>query len=129
MAPVYQEVTLNWEGKEYTIQPSFRMVQEIESGTISISGVIRKMVLGEPQMSQIAAIVCHMLKSGGVKNLTAEMVYARAAQWKQGEYELIQIAIVMAFIPLEPESDSGNSGGPVDGAETKAETGAETSPT
>lgn len=121
MAPIYQEVVLSWKGKDYTIHPDFRMVQDIEALGISISGVIGGMSRGEPQISQVSTIVSFMLNSGGAKNCTPKLVYDWAASFKRIDYEKIQIAIIMGFIPMEPEPYSGNSGGPVDGAETKAE--------
>ena len=88
MAPIYQEIQLKWEGEEYTIQPSFRMVQEIEAGRISISGVIRKMALGEPQMSQVSEIIAFMLKSGVGEKLPTQLGFiSRSVPKREGDSE------------------------------------------
>ena len=116
MAPIYEEIHLVWKGDEYTIQPSFRMVQRIESGGISIFDVCERVKRGEPQMSLVAQIISHMLHSGGAKRATPERVYEHLSTIEDAkEWEQIWWALVKAFIPQEP--DQGNSGGPVDGAE------------
>lgn len=121
MAPIYQEIVLAWEGEEYTIHPDFDMVQRIESRGISIVGVCDRWQRGDPPQSQIARILSHMLQSGGAKTASPQRVYAHLAAHADGEEWLrIYTAIILAFIPQEP--DSGKSGGPGDGADTKAET-------
>ncbi len=124
MAAVYEEIHLVWKGEEYTIQPSFRMVQRIEGGGISIFDVCERVKRGEPQMSLVARIISHMLHSGGAKSATPERVYEHLATIEDAkEWEQIWWALVKAFIPQEP--NSGKSGGPGDGAETKTETSTE----
>ncbi len=116
MAAIYEEIVLAWEGEEYTVQPDYRMVQRIESRGISIMGVMDKWQRGEPQASQISGILAHMLQSGGAKKATPARVYAHLAAHADGEEWLrIYTAILLAFVPREP--DSGNSVGPADGAE------------
>ena len=125
MAAVYEEIVLAWKGEEYTVQPSFRMAQRIEAGGISIAGVTYRISEGQPPTTQIATILAHMLTSGGAKGATPVRVYEHlAAHADTEEWMRIHTAISMAFIPREP--DQGNSGGPADGAETKAETSTET---
>lgn len=119
MAAIYEEIVLAWDGEDYTIQPDFRMVQRIEARGISILGVCHRIERGDPPTSQVAEIIAHMLKSGGAKRATPERVYEHlAARADAEEWSRICTAIIMGFIPQEP--DSGNSGGPGDGADTKA---------
>ncbi len=127
MAPIYKEIVLAWKGKDYTVQPSFRMVQLIESSGISILGIVTGFQSGQPLASQMGAIIAHMLRSGGLKGVTADEVYAYIAKSTPEEYRAITTAITMAFLPDEPES--GNLEGPGDGAETKTEPVPKTSST
>ena len=121
MAAIYEEIVLAWKGEEYTVHPDFRMVQLIEKSGISIIGVCHRIQRGEPPTSQVAEILAHMLQSGGAKRATPELVYEHlAARADAEEWSRIYTAILVAFIPQEP--DPGNSGGPADGADTKAET-------
>ncbi len=124
MAPIYAEIVLSWEGKEYTVQPSYEMVQRIESGprAISILGVCHRMWRGEPPVSLIAVIISHMLQSGGANGATPKMVYghlmrlAMSADGGDEEWGRVAAAISTAFVPQE--QSSGNSEGPVgDGAD------------
>jgi len=115
MSSIYEEVVLAWDGKEYTIQPNYRMVQRIEARGISIWGVCQRLQRGDPQMSQVAEIISHMLQSGGAKRATPERVYAHLlthADAKEGER--IAVALMMAFIPVD--RPSGNSVAPGEGA-------------
>ena len=48
MAAVYEEIVLAWKGEQYTVKPSFRMVQRIEAGGISIAGVTHWISEGQP---------------------------------------------------------------------------------
>lgn len=125
MAPIYEEIILSWEGKEYTVQPSYEMVQRIESGprAISILGVCHRMWRGEPPVSLVAVIISHMLQSGGAKGATPAMVYGhlmRLAMSDGGgdeEWNRVAAAISTAFVPQE--QSSGNSEGLVgDGADS-----------
>ena len=127
MAPIYAEVVLSWEGKEYTVQPSYAMVQRIESGprAISILGVCHRMWRGEPPVSLVAVVISHMLQSGGAKGATPRLVYAHlmklamSADGGDEEWSRVAAAISTAFVPQE--QSSGNSEGPVgDGAEQLA---------
>ena len=125
MAAIYEEITLAWDGQEYTVQPDYRMVQRIERRGISIIGVCNRIQTGDPPTSQVAEIIAHMLTSGGAKGATPERVYAHlAAKADADEWSAICTAIIMGFIPQE--TDPGNSGGPANGADVKADAKAET---
>lgn len=119
MSAIYEKVTLKWKGKEYEVQPSFNMVQAIESTGISIIGVSNKMARGEPPLSQVSIILAHMLRSGGARTVSPEEVYEHLFFVKPDELEHISNAIVTAFTPtrlkVSKEPDSGNSTTPKDG--------------
>lgn len=119
MAAIYVEIVLAWDGEEYTIQPSFNMVQRIEAAGISIMGVINGIHTGQPIASKMGTIIAHMLHSGGARGVTAEQVYAYLASCSPQEWLKITTAITTAFLPQEPESGKSEALG--DGGETKAE--------
>lgn len=124
MAPIYRKIVLAWKGKEYTVDPSFEMVQQIESSGISIMGVVRGIYEGQPLASKMGAIIAHMLHSGGAKGVTPKEVYGYLANCSPEEWQRITTSITVAFLPQEPES--GNAEALGDGGETEAEPEPET---
>lgn len=122
MAPIYNEIVLAWDGKEVTVQPSYRMVQRIEASGISIVGVLESIRRGEPRLSQVGEIVSHMLQSGGAKSATPERVWAHlAAHMTDEEWIRIVEALSIAFIPQEkPPGNSDGREGAADSNNPKA---------
>ncbi len=116
MAQIYDQITLSWEGKDVIVQPTFRMVQRIESRGISIYGVYQSIANGEPRVTQVAEIISELLVSGGAKSATPEKVYQRIVYSPDEEWARISHAIGAVFMPRDPRS--GNSEGLGDGAET-----------
>lgn len=116
MAPIYREIVLSWRGEEVTAQPSYRMVQQIEASGISIVGVIESIRRGEPRLSQVGEILSQLLRSGGAKTATPELVWAHlAAHMTDEEWIRIVEALSVAFIPQE--KPPGNSEAPGGGGE------------
>lgn len=115
MASIYEEVTLSWEDKEYTVQPTFRMVQRIEGRGISIFGVYNSITQGEPRVTQVAEIISALLTSGGAKTATPEKVYKRIVHSDEDEWARIANAILAVFMPRDTRS--GNSAVPEEGNE------------
>lgn len=105
MSSIYEQITLSWDGKDVVVQPTFRMVQRIESGGISIFGVYQSLVKGEPRVTQVAEIISVLLMSGGVQ-VTAEKVFQRIVHSDEIEWARIAHAILAVFMPTE--SRSGN---------------------
>lgn len=116
MAPIYEEITLSWEGKDVVVRPTFKMVQRIEAGGISIFGVYQSITRGEPRVTQIAEVISALLISGGAKSAIPELVYQRIVHATSDEWERIAHAIFRVFMP--PDTRAGNSEGPEDGADT-----------
>lgn len=119
MAPMYEQVTLSWEGKDVVVRPTFKMVQRIEGQGISIFGVYQSIARGEPRVTQIAEIVSALLVSGGVK-VNPEKVYARIV--RSGEEEWSRIAHVILAVFMPQETRSKNLEGPEDGADEEHQT-------
>lgn len=116
MAPIYEEITLSWDDKDVIVRPTFRMVQKIEAGGVSIFAVYQSITRCEPRVTQIAEVVSALLLSGGAKMATPERVYQRIVHSSAEEWGRIAHAIFTVFMP--PDTRSGNSEAPEDGANT-----------
>lgn len=127
MSAIYKEIVLSWEGKQYNVHPSFRMVQRIEATGISIMGVVTKINSGNPPFSQIAEIVAFMLFSAGCNKVRTEDIYAYLTRCDNEEWLRVTTAVTLAFIPEAPAV--GNSEGLEDGADSTSSTTENPSPT
>jgi len=110
MSAIFEEITLSWEDKEVVVQPTFRMVQSIESKGISIFATYESIRLNEPRVTHVAEIVSSLLISGGARSATPEKVYQRICRAPQEEWTAIAAAILAVFMPKDTRSK--NSEGP-----------------
>lgn len=108
MSTIYEPITLSWKGKEITVQPTFRLVQNIESRGVSIYAVYQSIARGEPRVTQVAEIISALLVSGGAK-ATVEEVYSHLVRSDDKSWESIALAIFAVFMPRDTRS--GNSEG------------------
>lgn len=135
MAPVYREVVLAWGGKEYTVTPTYELIQKIEQ-KVSLSDTINRLGVGRPPISHMAWVVATMLNHAGCKSATPEQVYeVLAADLYEdgGEHVFVEIStgLLEAFLP-QRKSKRGNEDAPAPeaGAQRKIErsTGRSTTP-
>lgn len=98
MSKIFEEVTINWQGEDYTIRPDYAMIQRIESRGISIAGVAHRMQKGEPPLSLVAEILAHLLVSAGCKT-KPEDVYCELFELGDKEFSHIFQALLLAFTP------------------------------
>ena len=106
MSAIYEEVTLSWDGEEYTVTPTYKMVQQIEQ-QVSIAGLAARIDEGQPPLSHIAYVISFLLSKAG-KYISPDEVYAEIVSGMDGESmrDLAAVA-VSAFVP-QKKSDSGS---------------------
>ena len=98
MAAIFEEVTIAWQGEEYTVTPTYRMVQQIEQ-RVSIAGMSDRIMRGEPPISHMAEVIAIMLRHGGAK-VTPEDVYAELMTTDDVEaLSGLAHTVVTAFVP------------------------------
>lgn len=117
MAAVYQDILMEWEGVEYTIKPTMRLMQDIEQ-KFSISRVAHRITQGDVPLSHMAAIVGAMLRSAGAK-VTDDDVFS---ELMQGDAQVVQdmaIALISAAFPFQGK-DQGNAPAPKPAAKKAA---------
>jgi hypothetical protein len=105
MAAVFEEVILEWEGQEYRVTPTYRMIQRIEQD-VSIAGISQRLAEGNPPMSHIASVVGVLLRAGGAQ-VEDEDVYAQMlTELGPGDITALAEVVVSAFVPRSKNSDS-----------------------
>lgn len=114
MAAIFEEVTITWgtdedgEPVEYTVTPTYKMVQQIEQ-RISIAGMAGRIAAGEPPVSHMAEVLSILLRSAGA-DASPDDVYAELMTTDDTESlgELANV-VMTAFIPSK-KSDSPSAG-------------------
>ena len=114
MAAVFQEVTMNWNGEEYSITPDMRLINRIEQ-EYSLSAIASRVQSGNPPLSHIAGVTTIMLRAAGAKGVSSDDVYA--TMFAEGHEFIMAItnAILTAAFPQMP----GNAEAPSSGATAK----------
>lgn len=71
---IYPEITLEWEGVEYTTAATFKIINKIEQ-SFSLAGLTVKIQNGDVPLSSLAIIYANLLRGAGV-NVSEDEVYA-----------------------------------------------------
>lgn len=101
---IYPEITIEWAGEEYSVTPTFRVINKIEQSVNLATIGSSTMNDGAPRLSNLAVIYAALLNSVGV-NVGADEVYAAMYGANDGagltQAEIIQASaeVVAALIP------------------------------
>lgn len=105
MSAIFEEVTIEWGGEEYTITPTYRMIQQIEQH-YSLAGVSQRLAEGNPPMSHIAGIVAMLLKHAGAKVEPEDVYESMLTEMDGDQIAALAEVVVSAFVPQSKNSDS-----------------------
>lgn len=106
MTAIYEEISITWEGKEYTVKPTYALINRIEGQGVSIAGVVNRVQRGEPPMSHIALIFAMLLQAGGCR-VSPEDVYAFMHSEGCDRDQIGQI-VTLALTAFFPKQKTGN---------------------
>jgi len=104
MAAIYEPVTITWDGTEWEVTPTYRMVQKIEQH-VSIAGLAARLEEGQPPISHIAYVISFLLTQAG-KIVSADEVYA--AMVTDLDAEQMQAFASIAVAAFVPGKQSGS---------------------
>lgn len=110
MAAVFEELVIEWGGKEYRVTPDMRLLNRIEQQGVSLSGIILRTAQGEPPISHISTAVFCILQAAGAR-VTWEEIYQELSQLDVDVLTQIIDAIRRAAFPY-----SGKAEAPVTGS-------------
>lgn len=96
---VFREVTIKWEGTEYQVVPSMRILRQIEANGISLTDVAFRTSRGSAPVSHIAYILSVLLKSANAPHASEEDVYAAIMGGKEKDAMHLVSAVLEAFNP------------------------------
>lgn len=112
--PVFRELTITWQGKDYKFTPSMRLMRSIEMGDISFTDIAIRTSQGRPPISHIATVLAKMLQAGGAK-VTEEEVYSELVTGSQESVTGLITMVLTAFSPSEggnPKDPAAPTGSP-----------------
>ena len=102
---VFRDVTIQWDGEEYVLTPSNRLLRRIEGEGISLPHMISRIGKGEPPISEVCYVMAEFLKSAGAKvsedDIYGEVMTSLAGGDENG-FANMAAAIVEAISPEEP---------------------------
>ena len=123
---VFREIEMHYEGKDYTLTPSNRLLRRIEAGLApsSLTGVMTRVASANPPVSEIAYIVTEFLGAAGASDIDEDEVYgdmmADLADGGAGVRSMCEV-ILQAITPSVDvaKKSSGSAGKANQGPETQ----------
>ena len=114
MSAIFEEVTITWgtdddgEPVEYTVTPTYRMIQQIEQ-RVSIAGMSSRIINGDPPVSHMAEVIAILLRNAGAK-VSPDDVYAELMTSDDPE-AMTRMAeiIITAFVPQKKSGSQGSA--------------------
>src|SRR5690625_840713 len=101
MTVIFEPVTIGWQGKEYEIKPTLKLLTRIEEH-VSLVALARSTADGEPRITQISKAIAVMLQSVGVE-ATEEQIYQELMHGGAEFMTNMMMAVVMAAFPHKKE--------------------------
>ena len=101
MAPVYREIELEWDGKTYTVTPTYALIQQVEQ-RLSLASLLERTMGGHPPLSQLADLLAMCLRAAGCqdKDATAENINAEIYNGANAQALTVgATAILLALLP------------------------------
>lgn len=122
MAPIYQEIAITWEGREYRITPTYAMIQKIEQ-RLSIQGLIERMQAEQAPLTQLADLIATVLQLAGCRSPTAtgEAIYAEIYASRESALRISEAAtrVIFGLLP-QKVLQRGNEAPPTAPGEAQA---------
>ncbi len=99
---IFRDVTITWQGTEYVITPSMRLMRMIEMGDISLTDIAVRTSQGRPPVSHLAYVLAKMLNSAGA-NVSEDSVYEELIGGDSDDVASMVGAVMTAFTPQMAE--------------------------
>jgi hypothetical protein len=113
MAAIFEDIAISYHGKTYTIKPTFELINKIEQSRvsgglgISLAGLTARASRGDVPVSEVARIICHILRTAEVSVSDEDMYVEIISSDKPMQYI---DAVTTAFFPVvRPKVATGDS--------------------
>ncbi len=105
MSAIFKEIKLTWQGKEYTLQPTMRVIQEIEQD-VSIGQLLFRTQKGHIPLSHLALVLSILLSYAGVKDADQEKVYLELVNSETLAVDVVKV-VLASFLPEKNSNAPG----------------------
>lgn len=113
MAPVFEEIEMQWKGATYKVTPDMALVNKIEQRN-GIARLLTRIEDGDPPMGLLAEVLRTVLVHAGCKKVTWDEAYEEIYE---GPSAIVMVAkILRAMLPRK--IFKGNASAPEEGAES-----------
>lgn len=65
--PVFREVMLPWEGREYAVKPSMSIIRRCETKGFRLTRMLNSFQEGQPEIGMLGLLISELLQAGGAK--------------------------------------------------------------
>ena len=118
MAPVYQEISVTWNGETYKVKSDYALIQRVEQ-EISLAALFNRVLSKRPPLSQLADLLAAVLRAAGCEDETATGENINSALYNASPEERDHLttaasAILMELLPVR--APRGNAEAPAEGA-------------
>ena len=113
MSAIFEEVTITWgvdddgNAVEYTVTPTYRMIQLIEQ-RVSIAGISNRIMNGEPPISHMAEVISILLRHAGARVSPDEVYEAIMTTDNPDMMHDLATVVVTAFVPQKKSGSQGS---------------------
>lgn len=104
MASIFRKVILAYQGTEYTITPTMRLINDIEQ-EISLSRLAQRLATGDPPLSHVATVVASLLRGAGAK-CSDDDVYQELMTGDSDAVKNMATAVIEAVFPESKKVDA-----------------------
>ena len=101
---VFRELTINWQGNDYQVVPTMRLMRQIESNGVSLTDVAHRTSKGQAPLSHIAYILSALLTDGGATHCSEDEVYETLIEGKPSTTTRLVMHVLEAFSPGDDDS-------------------------
>ena len=79
-ANIFRETVLSWEGEDYDLVPSMKLLRKIErgrpgEGPVSIVQVTNQSMNGNPQISLMSTVIEDVMHHAGATDFSGDLIY------------------------------------------------------
>jgi len=101
---VFREITIAWNGKDYAVTPTMRLLRRIENEQVSLTDIAVRASQGKPPISHISLVLSVLLKSAGAPHASEEEVYQELIEGNEKTVLALVSATLEAFAPSDENS-------------------------
>jgi hypothetical protein len=107
---LFREVKLTWQGEDYWVTPSNRILRRMESDGVILASLVSQLSRGEPMLASVSYVVAFLLKEAGA-DVTEDAVLEELSGGDAKVIEHLAVKVFEALVPqpLDPKKPVARS--------------------